>query len=76
CQIDERPAEADARLENASGSDGERAGCPKINEPLHLILETAVLQQSPIGWAYVDYINSSGSHLLRWIKADDLAIKP
>ncbi len=35
-----------------------------------------VLQQSPIGWAYVDYINSSGSHLLRWIKADDLAIKP
>ncbi|WP_186164165.1 hypothetical protein [Burkholderia gladioli] len=35
-----------------------------------------VLKQSPTSWAYVDYINSSGKHLLRWIKADDLAIKP
>ncbi|MBU9190489.1 hypothetical protein [Burkholderia gladioli] len=35
-----------------------------------------VLKQSPTGWAYVDYINSSGRHLLRSIKADDLAIKP
>ncbi|WP_186023115.1 hypothetical protein [Burkholderia gladioli] len=35
-----------------------------------------VLQQSPIGWVYVDYINASGKHLLRWIKADDLAIAP
>ncbi|WP_186062372.1 hypothetical protein [Burkholderia gladioli] len=35
-----------------------------------------VLQQSPIGWVYVDYINAFGKHLLRWIKADDLAIAP
>jgi hypothetical protein len=34
-----------------------------------------VLKQSPAGWAYVDYVNSSGKHLLRWIKADQLAIK-
>ncbi len=46
--------------------------------PAYLIKNdrVTVLQQSPIGWAYVDYINSSGRHLLRWIKADDLAIKP
>ncbi|UOB58404.1 hypothetical protein MRS60_30000 [Burkholderia pyrrocinia] len=35
----------------------------------------AVLKQSPAGWAYVDYANASGKHLLRWIKADQLAIK-
>ena len=35
-----------------------------------------VLKQSPAGWAYVDYVNASGKHLLRWIKADQLAIKP
>ncbi|WP_459619933.1 hypothetical protein [Burkholderia sp. 3C] len=35
-----------------------------------------VLKQSPTGWAYVDYINSSGKHLLRWIKVDELTMKP
>ncbi|MGF6413152.1 hypothetical protein [Paraburkholderia sp. MM5482-R1] len=35
-----------------------------------------VLKQSPVGWAYVDYVNASGKHLLRWIKADQLAITP
>lgn len=35
-----------------------------------------ILKQSPAGWAYVDYVNGSGKHLLRWIKADQLAIKP
>jgi hypothetical protein len=35
-----------------------------------------VLKQSPVGWAYVDYINASGKHLLRWVKADDIAIQP
>jgi hypothetical protein len=35
-----------------------------------------VLKQSPAGWAYVDYVNASGKHLLRWIKANQLAIKP
>jgi hypothetical protein len=38
--------------------------------------KVAVLKQSPTGWAYVDYINSSGKHLLRWIKADDLVARP
>jgi hypothetical protein len=35
-----------------------------------------ILKQSPAGWAYVDYVNSSGKHLLRWIKTDQLAIEP
>ena len=35
-----------------------------------------VLKQSPAGWAYVDYVDASGKHLLRWIKADQLATKP
>ncbi|TGP44600.1 hypothetical protein EN871_08365 [bacterium M00.F.Ca.ET.228.01.1.1] len=35
-----------------------------------------ILKQSPAGWAYVDYVNSSGKHLLRWIKIDQLGIKP
>jgi len=35
-----------------------------------------VLKQSPVGWAYVDYVNASGKHLLRWIKADEIATKP
>ncbi|HEY1215756.1 MAG TPA: hypothetical protein VGE93_19160, partial [Bryobacteraceae bacterium] len=35
-----------------------------------------VLKQSPAGWVYVDYVNASGKHLLRWIKADQLTIKP
>jgi hypothetical protein len=35
-----------------------------------------VLKQSPPGWAYVDYVNAAGNHLLRWIKADQLAIVP
>jgi hypothetical protein len=34
-----------------------------------------VLKRSPIGWAYVDYVNASGKHLLRWIKADQISIK-
>lgn len=34
-----------------------------------------VLKQSPVGWVYVDYVNASGKHLLRWVKADQLAIK-
>ncbi|WP_175675510.1 hypothetical protein [Burkholderia ambifaria] len=34
-----------------------------------------VLKQSPSGWAYVDYVNASGKHLLRWIKADQISIK-
>ncbi|MDF3083130.1 hypothetical protein [Burkholderia sola] len=34
-----------------------------------------VLKQSPNGWAYVDYVNASGKHLLRWIKADQILIK-
>ena len=37
--------------------------------------EVTVLKQSPAGWAYVDYVNASGKHLLRWIKADQLTIK-
>lgn len=35
-----------------------------------------VLKQSPAGWAYVDYVNDSGKHLLRWIKIDQLMIEP
>ena len=35
-----------------------------------------VLKQSPVGWAYVDYANASGKHLLRWVKADQLTITP
>lgn len=35
-----------------------------------------VLKQSPAGWAYVDYVNASGKHLLRWIKAEQLATTP
>ncbi|MCX5545730.1 hypothetical protein M3A49_41060 [Paraburkholderia sp. CNPSo 3076] len=35
-----------------------------------------VLKQSPAGWAYVDYVNVSGRHLLRWIKSNQLAIAP
>ena len=35
-----------------------------------------VLKQSPVGWAYVDYVNVSGKHLLRWVKADQLEISP
>lgn len=38
--------------------------------------EVTVLKQSPAGWAYVDYVNAPGKHLLRWIKADQLALKP
>jgi hypothetical protein len=34
-----------------------------------------VLKQSPTGWAYVDYVNASDKHLLRWIKADQISIK-
>lgn len=34
-----------------------------------------VLKQSPTGWAYVDYVNASGKHLRRWIKADQISIK-
>lgn len=34
-----------------------------------------VLKQSPTGWAYVDYVNASGKHVLRWIKADQISIK-
>lgn len=34
-----------------------------------------VLKQSPTGWAYVDYVNASGKHLLRWIKVDQISIK-
>jgi len=36
----------------------------------------SVLKQSPSGWAYVDYGNASGKHLLRWIKSDQLTIEP
>jgi hypothetical protein len=35
-----------------------------------------VLKQGPTGWASVDYVNASGKHLLRWIKAEQLTIKP
>ena len=35
-----------------------------------------VLKQVPTGWAYVDYVNASGKHLLRWSKAEQLTIKP
>ncbi|WP_186177971.1 hypothetical protein [Burkholderia gladioli] len=38
--------------------------------------KVTILQQSLIGWAYVDYVNASGKHLLRWIKAEDVAITP
>ncbi|MDR6450473.1 hypothetical protein J2794_006614 [Paraburkholderia terricola] len=46
--------------------------------PAYLVRNDAVtiLKQSPAGWAYVDYVNGSGKHLLRWIKVDQLAIKP
>jgi hypothetical protein len=44
----------------------------------YLVQNEAVtaLKQSPAGWAYVDYVNASGKHLLRWIKADQLPTKP
>jgi hypothetical protein len=35
-----------------------------------------VLNQSSDGWAYVDYVSPFGKHLLRWIKADQISIKP
>ncbi|MGK8203068.1 hypothetical protein ACRS8P_28360 [Burkholderia cenocepacia] len=35
-----------------------------------------VLKQSPAGWAYVDYVNAAGKHLLRWIKNDQISIEP
>jgi hypothetical protein len=35
----------------------------------------AVLRQSPAGWAYVDYVNVSDRHLLRWIKSNELPIE-
>ena len=35
-----------------------------------------VLKQVPTGWAYMDYVNASGKHLLRWSKAEQLTIKP
>lgn len=35
-----------------------------------------VLKQSAAGWSYVDYINASGRHLLRWIRTEQLAMKP
>lgn len=35
-----------------------------------------VLKQIAGGWAYVDYVNSSGKHLLRWIKRDEVAFLP
>jgi len=34
-----------------------------------------VLKQSSAGWTYVDYVNASGKHLLRWIKSDQLLVK-
>ena len=45
--------------------------------PAYLVQNDAVtiLKQSPPGWVYVDYVNGSGKHLLRWIKADQLTIK-
>ncbi|WP_152495063.1 hypothetical protein [Paraburkholderia kururiensis] len=36
----------------------------------------SVLKQLPSGWAYLDYVNASGKHLLRWIKVDQLVISP
>ncbi|MBR7964810.1 hypothetical protein KDW52_00525 [Burkholderia cenocepacia] len=33
-----------------------------------------ILKQSPTGWAYVDYVNASGNHFRRWIKADQISI--
>lgn len=35
-----------------------------------------ILKQSQGGWANVDYVNASGKHLLRWMKFDQLAVKP
>ena len=35
-----------------------------------------ILKQSPAGWVYVDYVAASGKHLVRWIKANQLSIKP
>jgi hypothetical protein len=45
--------------------------------PAYLVQNDVVtiLKQSPPDWAYVDYVNGSGKHLLRWIKADQLTIK-
>ncbi len=37
--------------------------------------KVTVLKQLPPGWVYVDYVNASGKHLLRWIKSDQLTIK-
>ncbi|WP_343671685.1 hypothetical protein [Paraburkholderia heleia] len=36
----------------------------------------SVLKQLPSGWAYVDYVNASGKHLLRWIRVNQLVIVP
>ncbi|MDE1141856.1 MAG: hypothetical protein PW999_19860 [Paraburkholderia tropica] len=38
--------------------------------------EVVVLRLLPVDWAYVDYVNASGKHLRRWIKADQLTITP
>jgi hypothetical protein len=35
-----------------------------------------VLKQVPAGWAYVDYVNAAGKHLLRWVKVGQLVIAP
>ncbi|MBB3000350.1 hypothetical protein FHX57_002702 [Paraburkholderia tropica] len=36
----------------------------------------SVLKSAPAGWMYVDYVGASGRHLLRWIKADQISIRP
>jgi hypothetical protein len=34
-----------------------------------------ILKHSPAGWTYIDYVNASRKHLLRWIKSDQLSVK-
>ncbi|CAG9227039.1 conserved hypothetical protein [Paraburkholderia tropica] len=36
----------------------------------------SVVKAAPEGWMYVDYVGASGRHLLRWIKADQVALRP
>lgn len=74
------PAKAEARTATVSA---QRATLYTAPDDAHasrgyLVQNDAVtiLKQSPGDWAFVDYVNASGKHLLRWIKADQLTIAP
>jgi hypothetical protein len=60
--------------------EGDSVCSPKSTEDKLDVLKdlkdtVTILKQSPPDWAYVDYVNGSGTHLLRWITADQLTIK-